>query len=83
MVFVFMSIWAFVSMSFGCLYLCLHDICVYDYIGLCVYVSLGVSVYVYIVFKKRSRRLYHYVGSSQKWAYQGPGGILLFMLLDF
>lgn len=68
---------------FGCLYLCLYDICVYDYMGICVYVSLGVCVYAYIVFKKRPRRLYQCVGGLHKWAYQGPGGILLFMLLDF
>lgn len=68
---------------FGCLYLCLYDICVYDYMGICVYVSLGVCVYAYIVFKKRPRRLYQCMGGLQKWAYQGPGGILLFMLLDF
>ena len=48
-----------------------------------VFISLWVFVFMSIwVFKKTPRRLFQCMGVLQKWAYQGPGGILLFISLD-
>lgn len=48
-----------------------------------VFISLWVFVFMSLwVFKKRPRRLFQCTGILRKRAYQGRGGILLFISLD-
>ena len=85
-VFVFMSIWVFVFMSiWALLYQRVRWVQLCGSLSIlwhCLSLGLGWKL-TFSSPVATAEWLYQCVGGSQKWAYQGPGEILLFMLLDF